>query len=202
MRVRGYTESAKRALFLARYEASELGGVAIETEHLLLGVIQSQGLVARILAMSQVPVESLRRDIEGRSLFREKIATSVEMPFSEETQRALTSAAEEADRLRHTYIGPEHLFLGLLREERSVAESILTARGLRIDEVRNTIVARRAESPALSTSSTTADVSELIDEIREMVKRLAGLASHSSEASPLAALIRDRLEDLKRRLEE
>jgi ATP-dependent Clp protease ATP-binding subunit ClpC len=197
-----YTESARRALFIARHEASELGGIAIETEHLLLGVIESQGLPGRILAMSQVPVETLRSDIEGRSIFREKIATSVEMPFSAETQRALTSAAEEADRLGHTYIGPEHLFLGLLREERSVAASILTARGLRIEEVRNTIVTLRAESPALSTSSTIADVREVIDEIKQMVEQLAGLPAHSSEASPLAALIRDRLEDLKRRLAE
>ena len=196
-----YTESARRALFFARFEASELGGIAIQTEHLLLGLIhESQGLVPRILAQSQVSMESLRQDIEGRSVFREKIATSVEMPFSADTQRALTSAAEEADRLRHTYIRPEHMFLGLLRDENSGAASILTARGLRIDDVRNTIVTLRAESPAPSTSSTTADVREVIDEIKQIVEQLAGLPSHSSEAFSLAALICDRLEDLKRRL--
>jgi ATP-dependent Clp protease ATP-binding subunit ClpC len=198
-----YTESARRALFFARYEASELGGIAIETEHLLLGLIRaSQGLVSRILAMSQVPVENLRRDVEGRSIFRERIATSVEIPFSAETQRALTFAAEEADRLRHNYIGTEHLFLGLLRDERSVAASILTARGLRMDDVRNTVVKLLAEPPAPSTSSTGADAREVIDEIKSMVEQLAGSPSHSNEAYSLAARIRDRLEDLKRRLAE
>jgi ATP-dependent Clp protease ATP-binding subunit ClpC len=153
-----YTESAKRALFFARYEASELGGIAIETEHLLLGLIrESHGWVPRILAQSNVTAESLRKDLEGRSIFREKIATSVEMPFSAEAKRALAFAAEEADRLRHNYIGTEHMFLGLLRDERSVAASILTARGLRIDLVRNTVVTLLAESPAPSTASTGAD---------------------------------------------
>jgi ATP-dependent Clp protease ATP-binding subunit ClpC len=197
-----YTESARRALFFARYEASELGGVTIETVHLLLGVIRSEGLVARILAQSHVSAESLRQDIESRSISPEKVAQSVEMPFNAETQRALTFAAQEADRLHHTYIGPEHLFLGLLREERSVAASILTARGLRIEDIRNTIVTLRAESPVRPTGWTTPDVRSAIDEIKEMVERLAGLPPHSGETLSLAALIRDRLEDLKRRLAE
>lgn len=198
-----YTESARRALFYARYETSELGGIAIETEHLLMGLIrETQGLVPQILARSQVSAESVRSDIEHRSVFREKIATSVEMPFTADTQSALTAAAEEADRLGHAFLGPEHLFLGLLRNERSVAASILTARGLRLDDVRNTVVALRAESPAPPTSPHTGDVGELIDEIKDMVERLAGLPSHSSEAFSLATIIRDRLEDLKRRLAE
>jgi ATP-dependent Clp protease ATP-binding subunit ClpC len=197
------TESARRALFFARYETSELGGVAIETEHMLLGLLrESQGIVARILVLWQVSAESLRRDIEGRSAFREKVATSVEIPFSAATQRALQFAAEEADRLTHSYIGTEHLFLGLLRDDSSVAGSLLTARGLRSDDVRNTVVKLLAEPPAPSTSSARADVFEEIDEIKLMVEQLAGMPSHSGETYALAVRIRDRLERLKRRLAE
>jgi len=137
-----YTERARRVLFFARYEASQLGSVSIETEHLLLGLIrEGKGLTSRIFARSEVVLDSVRKEIEGRTMLRERVSTSVDIPFSTETKRALQSAAEEADRLLHTYIGTEHLLLGLLREERSLAASILTEKGLRLNTVREDVVA-------------------------------------------------------------
>jgi ATP-dependent Clp protease ATP-binding subunit ClpC len=137
-----YTERARRVLFFARYEASQLGSVSIETEHLLLGLIrEGKGLTSKIFARSHVSLEHIRKDIEGRTVFREKVSTSVEIPFSAETKRALQNAAEEADRLLHTYIGTEHLLLGILREERSVAAAILTEKGMRLGSVRDDVVA-------------------------------------------------------------
>ena len=114
-----YTERARRVLFFARYEASQLGSISIETEHLLLGLIrEGKGLTSRIFARSHLSLENIRKEIEGRTVFREKVSTSVEIPFSAETKRVLQFAAEEADRLLHNYIGTEHLLLGILREER------------------------------------------------------------------------------------
>lgn len=119
-----YTESARRALFFARYQASQLGSLCIDTEHMLLGVIrESKGMAAAILMRADCSLETLRKETEGRSVFREKVATSVEIPFSTETKRVLAHAAQEADRFRHSYIGSEHLLLGLIREEESVAGS-------------------------------------------------------------------------------
>ena len=95
-----YTERARRVLFFARYEASQLGSISIETEHLLLGLIrEGKGLTSRIFARSHLSLESIRKEIEGRTVFREKVSTSVEIPFSAETKRVLQFAAEEADRL-------------------------------------------------------------------------------------------------------
>src|SRR5690348_4235843 len=136
-----YMERARRVLFFARYEATQLGSTSIETEHLLLGLIrEGKGLTSRIFARSHLSLESIRKEIEGRTVFREKVSTSVEIPFSAETKRVLTFAAEEADRLLHTYIGTEHLLLGILREERSVAASILYEKGMRLASVRDDIV--------------------------------------------------------------
>src|SRR4026207_406033 len=127
-----YTERARRVLFFARYEASQLGSISIETEHLLLGLIrEGKGLTSRLFARSHLSLESIRKEIEGRTVFREKVSTSVEIPFSAETKRVLQFAAEEADRLLHNYIGTEHLLLGILREERSVAATILMEKGMR-----------------------------------------------------------------------
>jgi len=155
-----YTERARRVLFFARYEATQLGSTSIETEHLLLGLIrEGKGLTSRIFARSHLSLDSIRKEIEGRTVFREKVATSVEIPFSAETKRVLQFAAEEADRLLHTYIGTEHLLLGILREERSVAASILYEKGMRLASVREDIVqllnektapARPKETPLLA----------------------------------------------------
>jgi ATP-dependent Clp protease ATP-binding subunit ClpC len=155
-----YTERARRVLFFARYEATQLGSTSIETEHLLLGLIrEGKGLTSRIFARSHLSLESIRKEIEGRTVFREKVSTSVEIPFSAETKRVLQYAAEEADRLLHTYIGTEHLLLGILREERSVAAAILYEKGMRLASVREDIVqllnektapARPKETPLLA----------------------------------------------------
>jgi len=136
-----YTERARRVLFFARYEASQLGSQSIETEHLLLGLIrEGKGLTSRLFARANVGLDAIRKEIEGRTVFREKVSTSVEIPFSSETKRALQFAAEEADRLLHNYIGTEHLLLGILREERSLAATILVDKGMRLSAVRDDIV--------------------------------------------------------------
>ena len=146
-----YTERARRVLFFARYEASQLGSISIETEHLLLGLIrEGKGLTSRIFQRSHLSLESIRKEIEGRTVFREKVSTSVEIPFSQETKRVLQHAAEEAERLMHNYIGTEHLLLGILREEQSVAATILMEKGMRLASVREDIVQLLNEKTTLT----------------------------------------------------
>src|ERR1700752_2634547 len=146
-----YTERARRVLFFARYEATQMGSTSIETEHLLLGLIrEGKGLTSRIFARSHLSLDSIRKEIEGRTVFREKVATSVDIPFSADTKRVLQYAAEEADRLLHSYIGTEHLLLGILREERSVAASILMEKGMRLNTVRADIVQLLNEKTTLT----------------------------------------------------
>ncbi len=132
-----YTEKARRVIFFARYEASQFGSPFIETEHLLLGLIrEDKNLTNRFFPKANASIEAIRKEIEGRTVIREKVSTSVELPFSDECKRALNAAAEESDRLSHKHIGTEHMLLGLLREEKSVAAEILRERGLRLSTVR------------------------------------------------------------------
>src|SRR2546421_4551907 len=132
-----YTEKARRVIFFARYEASQFGAPAIEPEHLLLGLMrEDKTLTGRFFPRAQVSIESIRKEIEGRTLLREKISTSVELPLAPETKRVLHYAHEESDRLQHRHIGTEHLLLGLLREDRSMAAEILYERGLHLNGVR------------------------------------------------------------------
>ena len=135
-----YTEKARRVIFFARYEASQFGAPAIEPEHLLLGLLrEDKTLTGRFFPRAQVSIEAIRKEIEGRTLLREKISTSVELPLAPETKRVLAYAHEESDRLQHRHIGTEHLLLGLLREERSMAAEILYERGLRLNALREEI---------------------------------------------------------------
>src|SRR5438876_3717267 len=135
-----YTEKARRVIFFARYEASQFGAPAIEPEHLLLGLMrEDKTLAGRFFPRAQITIESIRREIEGRTILRERIPTSVELPLAPETKRVLHFSHDESDRLQHRHIGTEHLLLGLLREERSMAAQILFERGLRLAAVRDEI---------------------------------------------------------------
>jgi ATP-dependent Clp protease ATP-binding subunit ClpC len=136
-----YTERARRVLFFARYEASQLGSLSIDTEHLLLGLLrEGKGLTSRLFSMARLSPHSLRKEIERHTTFRTKTSVSQEIPFTPEAKRALEAAATEADRLLHGYIGTEHLLLGLLSDDTTVAGRLLTAHGLRLGDVRDQIV--------------------------------------------------------------
>src|SRR2546427_5057574 len=131
-----YTEKARRVIFFARYEASQVGSPYIETEHLLLGLLREDKALARRLLHSGGSVESIRKKIHEYPTVGEKIPTSVDLPLSNECKRVLAYAAEEAERLGHKYIGTEHLLLGLLREEKCFTAEILFERGLRLSTIR------------------------------------------------------------------
>ena len=188
-------------LFFARYEVSQLGKTSIEPEHVLLGLVrENKGIVARILAISQVSPDDIRRQIVSRSEFREKTATSVEIPFSTETKRVLQFTAEEADRLRHSYIGTEHLLIALLREEHSVAASILRTLGLRLDEVRRTTAELLEKASTVPISPPYVGVSEQVEQIKLLVQQLSETPSGNSQAQKLVERIGKELDLLKRNL--
>ena len=129
-----YTEKGRRVIFFARYEASEFGSPCIETEHLLRVMIKRSRVA---FFRSPGAVEMIRTKIEGHTLRREKTSTSVDLPISNQCKRVLAYAADEAERLGHNHTDTEHLFLGLLREEKCFAAEILHDLGLRISAVRD-----------------------------------------------------------------
>ena len=163
-----YTERARRVVFFARYEASQLGSGAIETEHLLLGLIrEGKGLTSRLFAKGHLSMDQIRKDVEGRSPYREKVSTSLEIPLSTESKRVLGHAAEEAERMLHNYIGTEHILLGLMREERSVAAGILSEKGMRLAGVREDILALLNEKASAGKSKDTPLLSEFSRDLTE-----------------------------------
>src|SRR3982751_1176336 len=156
-----YTEKARRVIFFARYEASQFGAHAIEPAHFLLGLMrEDKTLTGRFFPRAQLSIESIRKEIEGRTLLREKISTSVELPLAPETKHVLAYAHEESDRLQHRHIGTEHLLLGLLREERSMAAEILYERGLRLNAVREEVSRQSGNDPRAAQKKETPHLAE------------------------------------------
>ena len=136
-----YTEQARRALFFARYEAFQRGSPEIETEHVLLALFRDeQSVTMRVFARARLSREDIGRLVDARTSQLASLSESSEVRFSQVTIRALRYAAQEADRLLHGHVGTEHLLLGLFRENRCTAASILGELGLRIDAVRDQIV--------------------------------------------------------------
>ena len=139
-----YTEKARRVVFFARYEASQYGSPYIETEHLLLGLVREKPTLAKRFLGGVEAELAIRAEIEKHIPPRERIATSVEVPLTEDSKKVLRLAAEEADRLGHRHVDTEHLLLGLLHVEGSLAAQILQAKGARLATLREEVAKTRS----------------------------------------------------------
>lgn len=136
-----YTERSRRIIFFARYEALQYGSPFIAPEHILLGLIrEDKTIAARFFPFrNSLSVDAVRKDVEERIVVRDRISQSVELHLSPETKRILFYASDESRHLKSRNIGPEHLLLGILREENSVAAEILFQYGLRLQDVRDAV---------------------------------------------------------------
>ena len=193
-----YDEAARRTLFYARYEATQLGARSIETEHMLLGLIrEGSGHAAKVLG--ELPLLDMRKDLESRRT-QEKVLPSIEIPFTAETKRVLEYACQEADRFAHRHIGPEHLLLGLMREEDSFAAATLLKYGMRLDDARARIddVSNAAPSPVDSN----AEALRKIEQIEKLATDLNTLLSYNPELAMRAGLLLMDLQALKSLLDD
>jgi uncharacterized protein (TIGR02246 family) len=124
-----YTEPARRAIFFARYEASQYGSPKIESEHLLLGLLREAK--KHTPALRQIGRrELIRKEIESRIIPGARISTSVQLPLSAECRSILKHAVDSAEHLGQSQVDLVHLLLAILREEKCMAAEILRERGV------------------------------------------------------------------------
>jgi ATP-dependent Clp protease ATP-binding subunit ClpC len=186
-----YTEKARRVIFFARYEASQFGSPCIETEHLLLGLLREDKALTNRFLRSHASIESIRKQVEGRTTMREKVSTSVDLPLSQECKRVLAYAAEEAERLTHKHIGTEHLLLGLLREDKTFAAEILHERGLRLSTLREELGRVQPEKVSNSRNKETALLSEFSRDLTQaaMENQLDPLIGREAELERVVQIL-------------
>jgi ATP-dependent Clp protease ATP-binding subunit ClpC len=133
-----YTEQGRRVIFFARMEATKFGSSTIESEHLLLGLMHDSRALLQSLANSSL--DGLRKEIEYlKPPESTSVPTSTDLPLSLPLKRALAYSSEEAERLNHRQIRPEHLLLGLLRERDSFVPDLLHKYGINVESVRRAI---------------------------------------------------------------
>src|SRR5687768_10757346 len=143
-----YTERSRRVIFFARYEALQYGSPMISPEHILLGLMREDKTISsRFLPFrNSISVDSVRREVEERIVLRDRIPQSAELHLAPETKKILFYANEESRHLKNRHIGPEHLLLGIIREERSIAAEILLQYGLRVQDVRDELTRQNGGS--------------------------------------------------------
>lgn len=135
-----FTPRAQQVLALARIEANRFQHNFVGTEHLLLGVIKlGQGTAVTVLQKMGHDLGAVRFQIEHLSCVGQDQSQAGNIPYTPRVKKVLALASREAKALKHTYLGTEHILLGLLREGDGVAAKLLRSLGVDIEQVRQEI---------------------------------------------------------------
>jgi ATP-dependent Clp protease ATP-binding subunit ClpC len=133
-----FTERVRKVLAMAREEAARLHHEYVGTEHILLGLIrEGEGVAAAVLQNLSVDLDEVQQKIE-ETVKKGKSAqtTGPDLPYTSRAKKVLELAMSEARELNHSYVGTEHLLLGLLREERGIAAQALTWASVSVESAR------------------------------------------------------------------
>ncbi|HYW31377.1 MAG TPA: Clp protease N-terminal domain-containing protein, partial [Gemmatimonas sp.] len=139
-RMNGYifSERVRKTLAMSRENAYRLGHEYVGTEHLLLGIIaEGGGVASAVLQNLSIDTGELKQRIEAAITTSANSGSSRgDLPYTSRAKKVLEIAMAESQELKHSYIGTEHLLLGLIREERGVAAQMLVREGATLDVVR------------------------------------------------------------------
>ncbi|MFW6010474.1 MAG: ATP-dependent Clp protease ATP-binding subunit, partial [Gemmatimonadota bacterium] len=133
-----FTDRVRKVLAMAREEAIRLQHDYVGTEHILLGLIrEGEGVAATVLTNLAADLEELHELVEDRVRKGKSAATVGELPYTSRAKKVLEYAMAEARELNHSYVGTEHLLLGLMREEKGLAAKVLGELGIGLEEARS-----------------------------------------------------------------
>ena len=149
-----FTPRAQQVLALARKEADRFHHNYVGTEHILLGLIKlGQGVAVSVLQKMGLDLETVRNAVEKQVGTGTETKTQGSIPYTPRVKKVLALAGKEAKALNHSYVGTEHILLGLLREGEGVAARVLKSLDVDIERTRNEIL--RELDPQFSGSSET-----------------------------------------------
>jgi ATP-dependent Clp protease ATP-binding subunit ClpC len=137
-----FTPRAQQVLALARKEADRFNHNYIGTEHVLLGLIKlGQGVAVSVLQRMGLDLESVRMEVEKEVGTGPESKSSTNIPYTPRVKKVLALANKEAKQLNHSYVGTEHILLGLLREGEGMAARVLTSLSVDLQTTRNEVLA-------------------------------------------------------------
>ena len=136
-----FTPRAQQVLALARKEADRFNHNYVGTEHLLLGLIKlGQGVAVNVLQKMGLDLETVRMEVEKQVGSGPETKMVGNIPYTPRVKKVLALAGKEAKALQHSYVGTEHILLGLLREGEGVAARVLKSLEIDIERTRNEIL--------------------------------------------------------------
>jgi ATP-dependent Clp protease ATP-binding subunit ClpC len=136
-----FTPRAQQVLALARKEADRFHHNYVGTEHILLGLIKlGQGVAVSVLQKMGLDLETVRSAVEKQVGTGQESKTTGSIPYTPRVKKVLALAGKEAKALNHSYVGTEHILLGLLREGEGVAARVLKSLDIDIERTRNEIL--------------------------------------------------------------
>src|SRR5437762_317323 len=136
-----FTPRAQQVLALARKEADRFNHNYVGTEHLLLGLIKlGQGVAVNVLQKMGLDLETVRMEVEKQVGSGPETKIVGNIPYTPRVKKVLALAGKEAKALNHSYVGTEHILLGLLREGEGVAARVLKSLEIDIERTRNEIL--------------------------------------------------------------
>ncbi|MDA7683952.1 ATP-dependent Clp protease ATP-binding subunit, partial [Akkermansiaceae bacterium] len=137
-----FTPRAQQVLALARKEADRFNHNYIGTEHVLLGLIKlGQGVAVSVLERMGLELETVRHEVEKEVGTGPDQKTSSNIPYTPRVKKVLALANKEAQQLSHSYVGTEHILLGLLREGEGMAARVLERLNVDLQTTRNEVLA-------------------------------------------------------------
>ena len=149
-----FTDRVRMVLQQAREEAARLHHEYVGTEHILLGLIrEGEGMAAAVLTNLNVDVEEVSEKIEETvKPGKAAAAAGPDLPYTSRAKKVLEFAMQEARELHHSYVGTEHLLLGVLREEKGIGAQVLVDAGVSLQEARSEVLrllgSEKGEVPA------------------------------------------------------
>jgi ATP-dependent Clp protease ATP-binding subunit ClpC len=136
-----FTPRAQQVLALSRKEADRFNHNYVGTEHLLLGLIKlGQGVAVNVLQKMGLDLETVRQEVEKQVGSGQENKMAGNIPYTPRVKKVLALAGKEAKALQHSYVGTEHILLGLLREGEGVAAQVLRNLEVDLDRTRNEVL--------------------------------------------------------------
>ncbi len=171
-----FTEKARRVMFFARYEASQFGAESIGSGHLLLGLLrESEKTSTQLLERMGVQPSALRERLVAALTPKDRkitpSSTSIDIPMEEEVKRILQHATSESAKLNHKHVGAEHLLLGMLKEDGSLAGRLLKEGGADLISAKEILLESTKEEKIAKKKKEHPLLSEFARNLSEMAER-------------------------------
>lgn len=171
-----FSQNARKSMQLARNESHARKHDAIGSEHLLIGLFrEDQGIAAAVLRQAGVTEKGLDECLSSMVTPSDKPPAPGKLPFTLRVKKAMEKAVTQAEELRHNYIGPEHLMLGLLADPDNTAVQILVKLGVNLEMIKQELLEHMGEATSVKT--------ELVEDVKEDEEESTSAPKKAAEKS-------------------